>query len=75
MTLTDRFMDGDKTNNRPRGSDPALYDESQTDIDKYHGGDLRGLELAIQSGYFNKLGVTAIWITPPVRNAWFSKFD
>lgn len=39
------------------------------------GGDLRGLEKALQSGYFNKLGVTALWITPVVRNVWRSGYD
>mgnify|MGYP005846204211 CR=1 FL=1 len=75
FAITDRFFDGDPANNRPAGSDPALFDPNQTDIDLYHGGDLRGLELALQSGYFNALGVTALWITPPVRNVWYSAFD
>ncbi|HKK19743.1 MAG TPA: alpha-amylase family glycosyl hydrolase [Opitutales bacterium] len=75
FVMTDRFFDGDPANNRPAGSDPALYDPGQTDIDLYHGGDFRGLELALESGYFNDFGVTAIWITPPVRNVWNSSFD
>ena len=33
------------------------------------------MELALESGYFNALGVTALWITPPVRNVWYSAFD
>ena len=69
FVMTDRFLDGDPQNNRPAGSDPALYDPMQSDIGKYHGGDFRGLELAIRDGYFTKLGVTAIWITPPLKNA------
>lgn len=72
FVLTDRFHDGDPSNNVPAGSDPELHDPSQKNIRKYHGGDLRGLERAIQSGYFKDLGVTALWITPPVRNAWKS---
>ncbi|OYV07491.1 MAG: hypothetical protein CFE26_00720, partial [Verrucomicrobiales bacterium VVV1] len=75
FALTDRFADGDTTNNVPPGSDPELYDASHQDISRYHGGDFRGLENAIASGYFNDLGVTAIWITPPVRNVWRSGFD
>jgi glycosidase len=75
FALTDRFADGDASNNVPPGSDPALYDASHQDISRYHGGDFRGLENAIASGYFNDLGVTAIWITPPVRNVWRSGFD
>jgi glycosidase len=75
FALTDRFFDGDPVNNRPSGSDPALFDPAQTDIDRYHGGDFRGLEIALESGYFNALGVTTLWITPPVRNVWYSAFD
>lgn len=75
FALLDRFHDGDPANNRPSGSDPSLYDPAQSDVDLYHGGDFRGLELALESGYFNRLGITAIWITPPVRNVWYSQFD
>lgn len=75
FVLTDRFHDGDPANNIPPGSDPALYDPAQKEIRKYHGGDLRGLELAIRDGYFAELGVTALWITPPVRNVWRSGTD
>lgn len=73
--MTDRFHDGDPANNTPEGCDPTLDDPAQDDIDRYHGGDFRGLELALKSGYFNELGVTAIWITPPVRNVWRSGYD
>ena len=75
FAMTDRFFDGDPANNVPPGSDPRLYDKAQTDIGLYHGGDLRGLELALSRGYFRALGVTALWITPPVRNVWNSTFD
>ncbi len=75
FVLTDRFHDGDPGNNTPAGCDPLLHDPLQKNIGMYHGGDLRGLELAIQSGYFNELGVTALWITPPVKNVWRSGYD
>ena len=75
FALTDRFFDGDASNNRPPESDPALYDPTQSDMDLYHGGDFRGLEIALDNGYFNALGITAIWITPPVRNVWYAAFD
>jgi alpha-amylase len=75
FALTDRFLDGDPENNIPAGSDPALYDPAQKTITLYHGGDFRGLEKAIASGYFEALGVTAIWISPPVRNVWNSLAD
>ncbi|MBB3209210.1 pullulanase/glycogen debranching enzyme [Rhodopirellula rubra] len=75
FAMTDRFCDGDKTNNIPAGSDPTLHDPTQKDIHRYHGGDLRGIERAIADGYFNKLGVTTLWLTPPVKNAWRSPYD
>ncbi len=75
FVMTDRFHDGDPENNRPPGSDPALYDAAQKNIDLYHGGDFRGLENALVDGYFTDLGISAIWITPPVRNAWMSLHD
>ena len=75
FVMTDRFHDGDPANNIPPGSDPALYDPEQKDLARYHGGDLRGLEKAIEAGYFNQMGVTALWLTPVVRNVWRSGYD
>jgi glycosidase len=71
--LLDRFFDGDPANNVPAESDPELFDKTQQDINKYHGGDLRGLETAIQRGYFKDLGVTALAISSPVKSVWFSR--
>ena len=73
--MTDRFHDGDPENNVPPSSAPALYDATQKNINLYHGGDFRGVEEALQDGYFTDLGITAFWITPPVRNAWMSLHD
>ncbi len=75
FALIDRFFDGDPANNVPAGSDPALHDPTQRDIGKYHGGDLRGIEVALQNGYFRDLGVTALWLSPPVKNVWNSTYD
>ena len=73
--MTDRFCDGDPVNNVPVGSDPALYDEQQKDISRYQGGDFRGVENALRSDYFNDLGITALWMTPVVKNVWRSGYD
>ncbi len=73
--MTDRFNDGDPSNDVPAGSDPALFDPHQKDISRYLGGDLRGVEKALQAGYFNDLGITALWLTPVVRNVWRSGYD
>ncbi|MBC8125690.1 MAG: hypothetical protein H8M99_00885 [Gloeobacteraceae cyanobacterium ES-bin-144] len=75
FAMTDRFYDGDPSNNIPPSCDPALYDAKQQDINLYQGGDLRGIENALQSNYFNDLGVTALWLTPVVKNVWRSGYD
>ena len=62
--ITDRFYDGDKSNN-PSGN---LYDANKTDWKKYWGGDWKGIADKINSGYFTQLGVTALWISQPVEN-------
>jgi glycosidase len=75
FVMIDRFFDADPANNTPAGCDPALYDSDQRDISRYLGGDLRGLEKALESGYFNALGVTALWLTPVVTNVWRAGYD
>lgn len=75
FAMTDRFCDGDLANNVPLGSDPELYDSKQNNLACYLGGDFRGIENALQAGYFNDLGVTALWLTPVVRNVWRSGYD
>lgn len=75
FAMTDRFCDGDAANDTPTGCDPALYDAKQDDIGRYQGGDLRGMENALQADYFKDLGITALWLTPVVRNVWRSGYD
>ncbi len=60
--LTDRFANGDPTNDLAlgRAKDGAL-------LRNFEGGDLRGLLLKIEAGYFDSLGVDAIWLTPFVE--------
>lgn len=63
--LTDRFSDGDPTNNNPYNI-PNSYDSTGKDVDKYLGGDWQGIINKIS--YLKSMGVTAIWITPPQDN-------
>lgn len=60
FVLTDRFYDGDPSNNnsyhRKRMSGDA-------DVATFHGGDIKGLTEKLD--YLDKLGVNAIWITAP----------
>jgi len=60
--VTDRFVDGDSSNN-PTGD---IFDTS--DMTKYHGGDWAGITQKINEGYFQNMGVTALWISSPVEN-------
>lgn len=59
LIMTDRFSDGDSSNNDPPAS-PGLYDRSRTRY--YHGGDFEGVIKHL--AYLKDLGVTAIWLTP-----------
>ncbi len=60
--LTDRFNNGDPTNDNSFGrkKDGAV-------LRSYEGGDLKGITQKIKQGYFSKLGVNAIWLTPHIE--------
>jgi alpha-amylase len=60
--LTDRFRNGDPTN------DQALDRVRESAVLRgFEGGDLRGVLEKLEEGYFDALGVTAIWMTPFVE--------
>ncbi len=69
--VTDRFFDGDATNDNPTES-PYLFDpngfadSAQADWHLYWGGDLAGISQKL--AYLKSLGVAAIWISPPIDN-------
>src|SRR6185369_7697681 len=60
--LTDRFQNGNPGNDHAlgRAHDGAV-------LRSFEGGDLRGVRQRIEAGYFDSLGVTAIWLTPFVE--------
>ncbi len=60
--LTDRFSNGNPDNDLTLGR----TDETAV-LRNFMGGDIRGIINKVQDGYFNDLGVTAIWLTPPVE--------
>ena len=64
--ITDRFVDGDSSNNVPNGFDPTLFDGSGTDLKLYQGGDWQGIINKIS--YLKNMGVTAVWISAPYAN-------
>ncbi|NCY21862.1 hypothetical protein EBX31_07890, partial [bacterium] len=61
MAFIDRMVDGDPSNN-PK-PDPKVETPAQ-----YYGGDLIGLRQLIEEGYFEKLGVNTLWLTPVNQN-------
>lgn len=67
FVLTDRFYNGDKSNDHSYGRSEGEVDADQyeTRAGTFHGGDLVGLTQKIEEGYFDDLGVNAIWISAP----------
>jgi glycosidase len=63
--VTDRFLDGDTSNDNPSES-AGLYDATKTNWFAYWGGDLAGIQQKL--AYIKGLGATAIWISPSVDN-------
>ncbi len=60
FAFTDRFDNGDTANDINVGGVP--YQSN------YQGGDLEGIRDKIDSGYFDNLGINAIWISPQLDN-------
>jgi glycosidase len=63
--VTDRFFNGDTTNDNPSQSS-SLFDSTQANWFAYWGGDLAGIQAKMS--YLKGMGVTAIWISPTVDN-------
>ncbi|MDX6612238.1 MAG: neopullulanase [Blastocatellia bacterium] len=66
LIMTDRFADGDQSNNAPVDAPAAANDRKNPRA--YHGGDLRGVINKLP--YFKELGVTALWLTP-----WYDNWN
>lgn len=60
--LTDRFNNGDLSND-------VNYERTQQTgkLRAFEGGDIKGVTQKIKEGYFTKLGINAIWMTPIVE--------
>ncbi|HPB31861.1 MAG TPA: alpha-amylase family glycosyl hydrolase, partial [Candidatus Sumerlaeota bacterium] len=63
FVFTDRFHNGDTSNDAP------VKDERLAPRADWHGGDFAGIEQKIREGYFTKLGVNTLWLSPANRNA------
>ncbi len=62
FAMTDRFHDGDPGNDQPAGCLPAGHKAN------WIGGDFAGLRQKIEEGYFDSIGVNAIWVSPANAN-------
>ena len=60
--MVDRFNNGDPDNDR-KVDDPEILPMAN-----YFGGDLAGVIEKIRDGYFRKLGVNTIWLSPITQN-------
>jgi alpha-amylase len=60
--LTDRFNNGDKANDIN-----FSRTEKAATLRGFEGGDIKGVTQKIKDGYFDNLGITAIWLTPVVE--------
>lgn len=67
--LTDRFRNGNKSNDHSYGRATDQNGNPLSGWDTapgtFHGGDFAGITDAINEGYFNDLGVNALWISAP----------
>ena len=66
--LTDRFKNGNTSNdhsyNRGLDQNGNVIDVND-DRATFHGGDFAGITQTIEDGYFNDLGINALWISAP----------
>ena len=67
--LTDRFRNGNTSNDHSYGRATDANGNPLSGWDTapgtFHGGDFAGITQAIEEGYFNDLGVNAIWLSAP----------
>ena len=60
--LIDRFKNGDTSNDNAYGRMKTVAGDSRA---TFHGGDFAGITQKINDGYFDDLGINAIWMTAP----------
>ncbi len=61
FAFTDRFRDGD-------GVSAPVTCMPEDSIANWRGGDWSGITAAIEEGYFDDLGVRALWLSAPMDN-------
>ncbi|NOZ74904.1 MAG: hypothetical protein GXO90_05930 [FCB group bacterium] len=59
--MIDRFYNGNPENDQP------IDDARLPDLANFMGGDLVGITEKIKAGYFDRLGINTIWVSPVQR--------
>ena len=62
--MIDRFVDGRTDNDMPLNVPNVNHK-----VD-YWGGDILGVTQTLESGYFDRLGINTIWLSPITQNPW-----
>ena len=74
MAMTDRFKDGDPSNDPlPTTQGPSSTTVTVDPREDYHGGDLAGVTEKINDGTLDQLGARVLWLSPFYTNptdAW-----
>ncbi|MDN3652501.1 alpha-amylase family glycosyl hydrolase [Thalassotalea ponticola] len=67
FVMPDRFYNGDRSNDLGSANKPESYGGfDPSSKGHYHGGDMRGLKQKLP--YLQQMGITALWMTPIMRN-------
>jgi glycosidase len=67
FVMPDRFNNGDTENDQGSKTDKiSAGGFDKADHGMYHGGDIQGLQAKLP--YLKELGISAIWLTPIMRN-------
>jgi glycosidase len=67
FVMPDRFYNGDTENDQGSKTDKISSGGlDKTDHGMYHGGDIQGLQAKLP--YLKEMGISAIWLTPIMRN-------
>lgn len=61
FVFVDRFFNADPSND--------CTVANATAAGQYQGGDWKGVTQKLEAGYFDELGVNALWLTVPLKNA------
>lgn len=62
FALVDRFYNGNT------GNDEPVKDSEVSFRANYQGGDIEGVRAKLEDGYFDKLGVNTLWLSPIMQN-------